>query len=449
MNLKYTLRKFLLLLLTPLFAVLLMTACSVDDDGPGTNTDQDPNLVELAQSDNDFSILVDVIIELELDETLTSGNYTVFAPTNAAFNSLPDGLLDQLTTEQLTDIITYHVTGGSVPSTALDPQQDVTMLNEERTLVQSSAAGVLVNGSANVVNANLQASNGYIHAIDKVLLPKEIRVMAEGPSLVEVAEENGNFETLIDLAENVGLTTTLQFLGPFTAFAPTDDAFAALDVNPADLTAEQLQYVLSYHVLQGEVPSSALETAQAVPSAAGELLYITAGESGVFVNGSSEVTIPDVNATNGIIHVIDSVLLPNAFIPVTGIVAKNYDLTTLLELALDRPDIVSTLSGDGTFTVFAPTNEAFEAVLAENPGLTDEQITEILTYHVLTSTVLSADLEDGQSVETLQGENITVSIDGESVLINSSNVITADLEGSNGVVHIIDAVLLPPSYTME
>jgi transforming growth factor-beta-induced protein len=160
------------------------------------------------------------------------------------------------------------------------------------------------------------------------------------------------------------------------------------------------------------------------------------------------VIAADVEATNGVIHVVDSVLLPNAFLNIPGLVQKNYNLTTLLGLVAERPDILEALSDpNGSFTVFAPTNEAFEDALAAFPDLTEEQITEILTYHVIAgATVLSTDLEDGASVETLQGEDITVNLN-DGVQINNANVVAADIAGTNGVVHVIDAVILPPSYT--
>jgi transforming growth factor-beta-induced protein len=133
---------------------------------------------------------------------------------------------------------------------------------------------------------------------------------------------------------------------------------------------------------------------------------------------------------------------------VTGIVSKNYNLSTLLSLVADREDVLNALADEESeFTIFAPTNAAFEAALEAYPDLTEEQITEILTYHVLTSKVLSSDLSDGQTAETFQGEDITVSIGEDGVQINNATVTTVDLEGTNGVVHVIDSVLLPPSYT--
>ncbi len=453
---KYKFSKLLILLLLPLFSLSVITACS-DDNGTVVTPDPDPdpepgdpNLVELAQSDENFSILVDLVVELGLADVLATEELTVFAPTNAAFEAISD-IIPSLSNEDLTEIVTYHVTGGTILSTQLGSSQDVEMLQGERALVTASAAGVQVNGFANVVQADLRATNGVIHAIDQVILPTEYRVAVQGPSLVEVAQEAGNFETLLALAEQIGLTTTLQFLGPYTAFAPTDEAFNALFsvVDPAGLTDEQIGFILFYHVLFGEVPSNALEPTQVVPTAAEEPIYITAGADGVTVNGTAQVTAPDVEATNGIIHVVDTVLLPNAFTPVTSIVQKNFDLSTLLALVAERPAVVEALSDpNGEFTVFAPNNDAFSDALAANPGLTDEQVTEILAYHVLVAQVLSGDLGETQTVETLGGEAIYVTVENGSVSINNSAAVTeADFVGNNGAVHIIDGVLLPNAFT--
>lgn len=436
-------QKLSIYLMLPVLSFGLLTACGDDSPTPPP-VEEDPNIVELAQSDENFSTLVQVIVDLGLEDDLSSDELTVFAPTNAAFDALPDGLLDGLTEDQLIEIITYHVTEGEILSGDLEASQDVTMLQGERTLVLASAAGVTVNGSSNVVEADLQASNGVIHAIDEVLLPAEFR----DPSLVEVAQEAGNFETLLTLVEDLGLTTTLQFLGPYTAFAPTDAAFNTLfeSVNAEELTDEQLTFILTYHVLQGAIPSSALDPEQTVASLADEALYITSDDNGVTINGSAIVDPADVEASNGIIHVVDQVLLPNAFVNIPAIATKNYNLTTLVDL-LVQYDLVTTLSGDGPFTVFAPTNQAFEDASEIIATLNDEQIEEVLLYHVAAAEALSGDLEDGQTIETVQGEVITVSIDGETVTLNGSvTVETADLTGTNGVIHIIDGVLVPPSF---
>jgi transforming growth factor-beta-induced protein len=443
--------KMLLMLTLVLFVGF--TACTDDDNGT-VEPETDPTLLDVIQDDPEFSTLAGIIQDLGLTDAVTNDELTVFAPTNSAFDAISD-VIPTLTNEDLTQIVLYHLTEGTVFSTDLGAQQDVEMLQGEVTLIESGVNGVLINGDTEVVKPDLEASNGVVHGIDSVLLPTEYRVALEGPSLVEVAEQAGNFTTLIELAETAGLTTTLQFKGPYTAFAPTDAAFEELgqqvDLGAITSDTNLLALILTYHVLFGEVLSTDLEAQQTVASATQEPLYITAGDDGVTVNGNADVTTADItDATNGVIHVVDSVLLPNPTIPVTGIVSKNYNLTTLLSLVAERPDILNTLADEsGEFTIFAPTNEAFEAALAANPGLTDEQITEILTYHVLAAEVLSTDLSDGQTATTLQGEDITVTIDGDTVQINNANVVAADLQGNNGVVHVIDSVILPPSYTEE
>ena len=451
------LNKYLALLLAAFLSFGMLSACSDDDNGvvdPGPQDPQpeEPNLAEVAQSDDDFSILVSILVDLDLVGALEGDDdLTVFAPTNAAFDEIEDAV-GALSDEDLEAIVLYHITAGAILSNQLEASQDVEMLQGERTLIQSNSSGVTINGYSSVVEADIQASNGVIHAIDQVLLPTEYRVALLGPSIVEVAQDAGGFETLLTLAEQAGLVTTLQFLGPFTTFAPTDDAFENLfeNVDPTTLSDEQITNVLLYHVLSGETLSTDLGPEQMVETVAGEEIYITAENGSVAVNRTSNVVTADIDApTNGVIHIVDEVLLPNAFTPVTGVVQKNYELATLLSLVADRPDILDILSNpNDDFTIFAPNNDAFSDILAENPGLTDDQVTQVLAYHVLAAEVLSGNLEETQTVETLGGEDIYVTVDNGSVMINNSaSVVTADLQGNNGAVHIIDGVLLPNAFT--
>jgi uncharacterized surface protein with fasciclin (FAS1) repeats len=163
------------------------------------------------------------------------------------------------------------------------------------------------------------------------------------------------------------------------------------------------------------------------------------------------ITVTDLVADNGVVHVIDAVLLPAPPPPPLGtvvdIIVDSPDHETL-EAAVIAADLAGTLSGEGPFTVFAPTDDAFAAVdsallaavLADIPTLT-----AILTYHVHGGNALSTDLMDGMEVTTLNGASVTVTINEEGTFINDAQVIVADLIGSNGVVHVIDAVLLPPT----
>jgi len=181
-------------------------------------------------------------------------------------------------------------------------------------------------------------------------------------------------------------------------------------------------------------------------------------DGGVFIN-ESEVTTADIEATNGVIHVIDKVLVPSDFelvvIPETVVdIALSSDYFSILVSALTEANLVSTLQGEGPFTVFAPTNAAFAALL-EQLEITAEELlahpdlSKVLLYHVVSGRVLSTGLTNGMEVTTLNdGEKITVTL-GDAVLINESTVTTADLEALNGVVHVIDEVLVPANFTLE
>ncbi|PWN07483.1 fasciclin domain-containing protein [Rhodohalobacter mucosus] len=443
--------RLLVLLLAPLVAALLFTACG-DDNDVTDNGDDELNIVETAQEDGRFTTLVGLVQDAGLQDLLSTDELTVFAPTDAAFEELFEVVNpNDLTQDDIIEILSYHVTEGTIASGDLQPQQDVEMLNEELTLVQSSAAGVVVNGSSNVVVADVEATNGIIHAVDEVLLPKEFRVAVEGPSLVEIAEDAGNFTTLLDLVEQGGLKTTLQFLGPYTAFAPTDDAFDALfaEIDPASLTEEQIGFILTYHVITGSpILSTDLEAEQTVSSANGDPLYITSGQEGVVVNGSANVGPADLEASNGVVHVVDQVLLPNAFLNAVQVAQKNYNFTTLVDLIVQANLVDAVASSE--ITVFAPTNDAFDALFAEvDPAsLTPEQVENILLYHtIIGSTILSTDLAAEQTVESGSTEPLYITADSEGVVVNgNSTVVTADVEATNGVIHAVDTVLLPNAF---
>lgn len=268
----------------------------------------------------------------------------------------------------------------------------------------------------------------------------------EPGTIAEVAQSNDNFSTLVSALQDAELVTALQGAGPFTVFAPTNAAFANLpDGLLASLTKEQLTEILSYHVIGAEIASGDLQAEQTASALAGGDLFVTVNNGNVTVNGSSRVTDADIDASNGIIHAVDQVLLPDKFQDVVGIVAKRYALQSL-EDAVVNADLVSTLQGDGPFTVFAPSNSAFDNV--DVSGLSQQQLQDILTYHVLPQKVLSGDLSSG-TVTTVNGADLQVNVanDGTVTLTDQSGntftVTQADLEGTNGVVHIIDGVLIP------
>ena len=291
--------------------LFLFNACD-DDTAVDPPVDEEMNIVETAEDSGNFTILLDLAEEAGIADVLATNELTVFAPTDDAFNNLPDGVLDGLDAAQLIQILEFHLVEGVVASGDIAEQQDTESVQGELLLLQNDGSDVVVNGSANVTIANIEASNGMIHAIDEVLLPSQIRLALEQPNFIDVAlASEGDFEILLGALEQAGLITTLQFLGPYTGFAPSDEAFQ--EINTEELDGEQLLDVLLYHVTEeGVFQSGDLEASQRVVMMNGDELLITAGEDGVFLNEIAQVVLPDNPATNGVIHVIDQVLMPES-----------------------------------------------------------------------------------------------------------------------------------------
>jgi len=409
---------------------------------------RDANVIDQAVELGNFTTLASAIEQVGLTSTLKyKGDFTVFAPTDDAFSALPQGLLGSLSEAQLTEILTYHVLSGEIFADQLSAEQAPASLEGGEVFVTKDGNGnVTVNGSSSVVTADVDVSNGVIHAIDQVILPD-----AYG-TVVDAASKRYNFETLVSAVVDAGLAGALSDTeASYTVFAPTDEAFAAVESVVNSLSTQQLATVLSYHVLPVEVASGDLAAEQAPASLTDEAVYVTAADGNVTVNGSASVVEADIMTNNGTIHAIDEVILPNEFLNIVQIASKNYDLSTLVTLVADN-GLVPTLEGSGPFTVFAPTNAAFDAVSETLDGLSAAQVEEVLTYHVAAQQIMSGDLPapgNSTTVPTVQGEDITVAVDSEgAVTLNGSvNVTTVDLLGTNGVIHIIDGVLLPPSYT--
>ena len=417
-------------------------------------------VVDVIVDSDVHTTLETAVVEAGLAGTLADSTalYTVFAPTDSAFTLLPEGLLESLladTTGALSDILLYHVVGDSVASSSLMDSMVVATLLGEDVLITIDTAGMVFVNNAQVISADIPASNGIVHVIDAVLIPPMDTVFTIDSSVVDIVVGSADHTILETAVIEAGLVETLSGEGPFTIFAPTDSAFAALpegllDTLLLDPTGE-LTNILLYHVLGAEVLSTDLSDGQMAMTLQGAEITVSIDSSGVMINNAL-VTVADLQADNGVVHVIDAVLVP----PVDTMVVVDSSVVdivvgsadhTILETAVIEAGLVETLSGEGPFTIFAPTDSAF-AALPE--GLLDTllldptgELTNILLYHVLGAEVLSTELSDGQTAMTLQGTDITVTIDSSGVFINDAMVTVADLMADNGVVHVIDAVLVP------
>ncbi len=271
-------------------------------------------------------------------------------------------------------------------------------------------------------------------------------------SLFDIASSSPDFETLTAALVAAGLDGTLDddSADPLTVFAPTDDAFDAL---PAGLLGKLLDdtdlltSILTYHVVSGAVDSAAVVTLTSATTLQGEDVTIAVDGDTVTINGVATVTAVDIEATNGIIHVIDAVIVPPSItIPVDLVDTAIAAGFTALVDAVIATDLVDTLRGEGPFTVFAPTDDAFAAVEDVTGTLTTEQLKEVLLYHVVSGEVDAATVVGLTTATTVQGEDITIDASSGTVVLNGgSNVVTTDVVASNGLVHVIDAVILPPS----
>ena len=270
------------------------------------------------------------------------------------------------------------------------------------------------------------------------------------------AQNTGTHDSLVAALSHAGLVSALQGDGPFTVFAPTDDAFAAagIDLTTFDTDEENatLSDILLYHVVSGSVSASDVTDGMNAEALNGDDLSFTVSSDGtVMVNGAT-VTSADVMASNGVIHVIDTVLMPPADLGDIPTVAQGTGIHTSLVAAVVQAELLSTLQGDGPFTVFAPTDDAFAAAGIDLASLdTDEgkaALTDILLYHVVAGEVPSSAVTDGLVAAAVNGDDLSFTV-GEGVMVNDANVVLADVPASNGVIHVIDKVLMPPADVTE
>jgi uncharacterized surface protein with fasciclin (FAS1) repeats len=284
----------------------------------------------------------------------------------------------------------------------------------------------------------------------------------QGPgSIVEVAQEAGDFTTLVAALQATGLDATLaDEAQTFTVFAPTDAAFEVLGQETIDALladTDRLSDILLYHVISGQAVDSGTALSLAgstVEMASGAPVALTLRDGELFINNARVVTV-DIEASNGLIHVIDAVILPPEPTVFDGTIVDaalaTDDLSTLVT-AVQAAGLVDVLADETqTFTVFAPTNAAFEALGADtiNALLADiDALTDVLLYHVVPGAAvdsITALSLLGEQVAMANGDTVTIGVTDGALTINGATVVLADIVTSNGTVHVIDAVLTPPS----
>ncbi len=270
--------------------------------------------------------------------------------------------------------------------------------------------------------------------------------------IVDTAVSAKVFKTLVAAVSAADLVDVLKGDGPFTVFAPNDDAFAKLPKGTVENllkpeNKDMLVSILKYHVVAGKVTAKQVVDLTSAKTVQGESVSIMVKHGKVYLNGKTKVLKTDIAASNGVIHVIDSVLMPPKKMDIVDTAVSTKMFNTLVA-AVKAAGLVDTLKGKGPFTVLAPTDEAFaklpegtvESLLKpENKAM----LVKILTYHVIAGDVKAAQVVKLKKAKTLQGQNVKIKVINGKVMINKSNVIKTDVDASNGTIHVIDTVLMP------
>ena len=465
--------KFSKLLILMLSSLLILQGCGSGTKHEVTPTPVAPadpqSIVDVATANGGFTTLIAALEATGLDTTLSDmdSQFTVFAPTDDAFALLGQDVIDALLadTDTLSDILTYHVISGEVDSSAAISSAGslVEMVNGDSVGLSLDGENLLVN-TATVILVDVAADNGVIHVIDAVLTPPADKGTPT-MNIVDTAVAAGDFGTLVTALQAAGLDATLaDETQSFTVFAPTDAAFAMIDPETLNLLiadTDALSSVLLQHVVSGEVNSVTAYTlnGSSATTASGAAIPVAINtELDTLTFGGATVQTTDIYTTNGIIHVIDTVVVADVELPtppasIVDVAVNNGSFTTLVA-ALQATGLDTVLDDpESTFTVFAPTDAAFallgqdtiDALLADPDTLKD-----ILLYHVISGAEI---LQDGAITVAQSGSNkvdmanlrkTALTLADSRLYINKSAVSLADVMADNGVIHVVDQVILPP-----
>lgn len=435
-----------------------------------------PTILDVVIEAGDFTTLIAAIDAAGLTSTIddASATLTVFAPTDAAFALLGGAAINDLLADPdaLSDILLYHVVSGTALDSAAATDAvgtTIEMANGDRVGVSAKNDSLFLNLSK-VTATDIQADNGVIHVIDAVLMPPADATLSES-TIINIAAADERFTTLVAALGATGLDTVLASdTDTFTVFAPTDAAFEAM--GSANVTAllgdlDNLTEILQQHVITDAAVDAVTAyslSGNAATTVGGAEVPISISSKRELRVGGAKVIIADIHASNGVIHVIDTVIvgaagLPTPTLNIVEVATAAGGFEILLEL-LSEADLDGALTdADKSFTVFAPTDAAFHklgvfplAFLLGNPAI----LADTLLYHVYADSVVLADgaisvaasdqsiLEMANATAEKSGGRTALSLSDTGLTVNLASVTSANVMASNGVIHVIDNVMLPP-----
>ena len=396
------------------------------------------DIVAVALTNQVFTQLAGLALNAGLVETLRGGPFTVFAPNDAAFGKLPVEVQHAVEDDPATleTVLLHHVVDGTITPDQLAAGELTTMAGTTLTVTEADGT-FYVEGNA--IAGSVEATNGYVYVMNDVLVP------ALG-DIIDVATTLPGFETLASLVTQAELIDTLKSEGPFTVFAPIDAAFEALPpaiVETVTSNPDTLATVLTYHVIAGkynldQLPEGPIETVAGVELTVAKIDGVT------YINGNP-IAVQNVQATNGVIHVMGNVQVP-ALGDIIDVATTLPGFETLASL-VTQAELIDTLKSEGPFTVFAPVNEAFDALPAATLSAVQsdpELLATVLTYHVIAGKLTTEMLQPGM-LTTMAGVDLEVTVVDGVTLIDGNPILVQNVQASNGVIHVLGAVLVPES----
>jgi len=429
-----------------------------------------------------YSMICTMLDTIGIMDALSSGLYTIFAPTDEAFTKARAALgqsVDFTDTGLITSVVLQHlVSGSAIYAKDLQCNTQVEMANGDSNTITCEGDKVFIGGAGNIdssslpeiIEADTVGCNFVLHSIDDVILPDLgipidnstgggnvtlPPVVDPGNSVTSVLSDDATFSTLVTLATLADLVDVLSTTQDITVLAPDNDAFDALTASLPDIVANlasgdwnsHLENMLLHHVISTEISSSEITTGQIATTLNGEDVKFKINMNKKLLVDKVKIINADTKADNGIVHTLQGVLLPSwVDESIVDVLGGNSDLSGINGF-ITQANLVETLSGKGPFTVFAPTNSVIEKNLTSlsSIGAEDSALIALLNYHIVPGLYPASSITDGLSLPTAMGENLMFNLVGETATVNGNKISSSNVLANNGIIHLIDGVLLPLS----
>jgi uncharacterized surface protein with fasciclin (FAS1) repeats len=428
------------------YLILLLVSISINscNDNPMPVAPEGETVFDYLKSSENYTIFTALVGGTSIEDLL-SGNspYTLFAPTDEAFEKLPAGMREGWTAEQARAIGRYHIMQGLIQFNGGEENKQGSSVHGDPLFFTTENGHGTINQSASMISVDRQFKNGMIYQLDEVLMPDLFGTV--GRNIRKRYMLNGLYQQL----DILGVSNTLDdedyitfLLPPLTIY---DDIENWLEYPVGD---EELADIWKYNMFRYDITGISPGNKMAMKSIQGDSVYVSRDSSGEIRFNQYITSHPSasvIRSSNGAIYTIDGMAVPDRYLGVLTVMDKRDYLNTV-RVAFAKAKMTGRLynvlsNADEEFTVFIPFNQA--AGVHDLPEDEDE-LAEILQYHVVTEKLFSNQLEHNQSFTTWMGEDITISRDGERIYINdTASIILSDLTGKNGVVHVIDSVLQP------